>query len=553
MSTQPTYDAVSLGILWDRLISVTNEIVQTLVRTSFSSIARENYDLSCVLFDAKGRSIAQGTMSVPVFIGTAPQTMRHMLDAIPVESLKPGDVIITNDIWMGTGHLWDVNVMQPAFKDGRLVGFALSISHLPDIGGRGFSALNENMFEEGLQIPIMRIIREGELNTELIELIRKNVRVSEQVIGDIMANVASTDVGCRQLVEFMTEYGIDDLVPLADAIIEQSEAQMRASIAAVPDGTYRNSISVEAFDEAVTLACAVTIKGDRLMVDFEGTGPMVGSAINVPICYTRAMAAYAIKALILPNVPNNAGSVTPVEVAAPEGCILDSRAPNATGARFMVGHFIAPLIFGALADVLPNRVQADSGMTNIMNVLGKNPRGEAFTTLYFSAGGFGAVSGMDGLATTPSPSNMMVMPTETWETMTGMRVLSRSLRPDSGGAGEFRGGLGQEILMRNDSGGPITVYAMGPRTVFPAKGVRGGKEGALRTYRVNGQEVQAQGRYTLKPGDTIELLEAGGGGFGDPRRRDRSLIESDIARGFLSPQAAARDYGYRVPPRQAAE
>ncbi|WP_210483534.1 hydantoinase B/oxoprolinase family protein [Microvirga antarctica] len=544
MSTERSFDAVSLGILWDRLISVTNEIVQALVRTSFSTIARENYDLSCVLFDAKGRSIAQGTMSVPVFIGTAPQTMRHMLDAIPPESLKPGDVILTNDIWMGTGHLWDLNVMQPAFKDGRIVGFAMSISHLPDIGGRGFSTLNENMYEEGLQIPITRIVRAGEPNVELIELIRKNVRVSEQVIGDLMANIAATDVGCRQLVEFMDDYGIDDLVPLADAIIEQSEAAMRQSIAAVPDGVYRNEIKVEAFNEAVTLACAVQISGDRLMVDFEGTGPMVPFAINVPLCYTKAMAAYAIKALILPHVPNNAGSVTPVEVKAPAGCILNAVAPAATGARFMVGHFIAPLIFGAIAKVMPERVQADSGMTNIMNVIGRNPKGQEFTTLFFSAGGFGAMAGLDGLATTPSPSNMMVMPTETWEVLTGIRVLSRTLRADSGGAGEFRGGLGQEIAMRNDTRHALTVYAMGARTVFPALGSRDGKPGALRSYRVNGKDVQAQGRYDLKPGDHLHLLEAGGGGYGDPALRDRSAIAADIERGFVTLDAAKRDYGY---------
>jgi N-methylhydantoinase B len=544
MNNERAFDAVSLGILWDRLISVTNEIVQTLVRTSFSTIARENYDLSCVLFDSQGRSIAQGTMSVPVFIGTAPQTMKHMLEAIPPETLKPGDVILTNDIWMGTGHLWDVNIMQPAFRNGKLVGYAMSISHLPDIGGRGFSALNENMYEEGLQIPITKVIRGGEPNNELIELIRKNVRVSEQVIGDLMANIAATDVGCRQLVEFMDEYGIDDLVPLADAIIKQSEAAMRQSIAALPDGVYSNEIKVEAFDEAITLACKITISGDRLHIDFHGTGPMVPSAINVPFCYTKAMAAYSIKALILPHIPNNAGSVTPVEVSAPVGCVLNARAPAATGARFMVGHFVAPLVFGALAKVLPDRVQADSGMTNIMNVIGYNPKGEEFTTLYFSAGGFGAMEGLDGLATTPSPSNMMVMPTEIWETLTGIRVLSRRLRPDSGGAGESRGGLGQEITMRNDTGNPMTIYAMGARTVFPALGVCDGKAGALRSYRINGQEIQAQGRYKLKPGDKLELLEAGGGGYGDPKKRDRNKLAKDLAQGFVTEEAARRDYGF---------
>jgi N-methylhydantoinase B len=538
-------DPVSLGILWDRLISITNEIVQTLVRTSFSSVARENYDLSCVLFDGRGRSIAQGTMSVPVFIGTAPQTMRHMLERYPPESLEPGDVILTNDIWMGTGHLWDINVMRPAFRKGRIVGYAMSISHLPDIGGRGFSAINADMYEEGLQIPITKVVRAGKLNEDLIELIRKNVRVSDQVIGDLLANVAATEVGCRQLLEFMEEYGLEDLNTLSDMIIGQSEKAMRKTIEAMPDGVYRNRIQVEAFGDPVVLACTVSVKGDRLSIDFEGSGPVLPAAINVPICYTRAMAAYAIKALVLPNVPNNEGSVTPIEVRAPKGCILDAQPPAATGARFMVGHFVVPLIFGALAKALPDVVQGDPGMMNILNVVGKDRQGRDFTTLFFSTGGFGALKGLDGTAATPAPSNMMVMPAETWETMTGLRVMSRSLRADSGGPGQYRGGLGQHIVMANETGNPLTVFIMGCRTEFPAQGVCDGRPGALRKYLINGKDVHPKGRYEMKPGEVIELLDAGGGGYGDPAKRDRRSIEEDIRQGFLTRTAAERDYGYR--------
>ena len=537
-------DPVSLGILWDRLISITNEIVQALVRTSFSSVARENYDLSCVLFDAKGRSLAQGVMSVPVFIGTAPLTMRYMLERFPPETLEPGDVILTNDIWMGTGHLWDVNVMRPAFRNGKIVGYAMSISHLPDIGGRGFSAINLNMFEEGLQIPITKLFKAGKPNEELIEIIRKNVRVQEQVVGDLMANVAATDVGCRQLVEFMEEYGLDELDTLSDMIIGQSERAMRKSIEAIPDGVYRNRIQVEAFDESVTLACAVKVSGDRLEIDFAGTGPVLAAAINVPMCYTRAVAAYAVKALALPSVPNNEGSVRPIEVIAPTGCILDAQPPAATGARFMVGHFVAPLIFGALAEVLPNVVQGDPGMMNILNVVGKDRRGRDFSTLFFSSGGFGALKGLDGTATTPAPSNMMVMPTETWETLTNLHITCRTLRPDSGGPGQFRGGLGQHIVMRNDTEHPLIVFIMGARTEFPALGVCGGMPGALRKYLINGIEVHPKGRYEMKPGDVIELLDAGGGGYGDPTGRDPRLILDDVGQGFITRAGASRDYKF---------
>jgi len=539
-----TIDPVELGILWDRLISITNEIVLALVRTSFSTVARENYDLSCVLFDAQGRSIAQGTMSVPVFIGTAPATMRHMLAKFPPQTLREGDVLITNDIWMGTGHLWDINVMRPAFRDGRIVGYALSISHLPDIGGRGFSAINLNMYEEGLQIPIQRILRAGERNEELIELMAQNVRVSDQVLGDVMANVTAVEVGCRELVAFMDEYRLDTLEPLADAIIGQSERAMRQAIGAMPDGVYRNRIQVEAFETPVTLACAVHVSGERLRIDFEGTGPCLPAAINVPLCYSRAVACYAIKSLVLPHIPNNEGSVTPIEIDAPPGCILDAMPPVATGARFMVGHFVAPLIVGALAAALPDQVQADPGMMNILNVVGKTRTGRDFSTLYFSTGGFGALAGLDGTAATPAPSNMMVMPSETWETLTNIRVRSRRLRTDSGGAGEFRGGLGQEIVLENTTGHPLTMFIMGARTEYPALGVCGGQPGALRRYRVNGGDVHPKGRYELAPGDTIEILEAGGGGYGDPSRRAPGRIAADIAEGFVSTEAARRDYAH---------
>lgn len=544
MKRNTPIDSITLGILWDRLISVTNEIVKALVRTSFSSVARENYDLSCVLFDAQGRCLAQGTMSVPIFIGTAPLTMRHMLARIPPDTLRPGDVVLTNDIWMGTGHLWDINVMRPAFRDGRIVGYAMSISHLPDIGGRGMSAVNVDMYEEGLQIPITRIVRAGEPNEELLEIIRKNVRVPDQVIGDLMANVAATDVGCRQLVEFMDEYGLDDLDELAGRIIDHSEQAMRAAIAAMPDGVYEHRIQVEAFEAPVTLACAIRVSGERIEIDFEGTGPVVPAAINVPLCYTRAIAAYAIKALVLPGVPNNEGSVRPIEISAPTDCILNAQPPSATGARLLVGHFVAPLLFGALAKAIPDVVQADPGMMSILNVAGQDRLGRRFTTLYFSAGGFGALKGLDGTPTTPAPSNMMVMPSETWETMTGIRVVSRAFAPDSGGAGQFRGGLGQRIVLANETGHDLVVFTVGSRTEFPAQGVCGGRPGALRKYVVDGEEVHPKGRYCLKPGSVIEILDAGGGGYGDPALRERAAIEEDIRQGFVTPEAALRDYGY---------
>lgn len=537
------YDAVSIGILWDRLISISNEIEQTLVRTSFSTIVRENYDLACVLFDGKARCIGQGTYSQPSFIGTSQLTIRHMLQKFPPETLQPGDVLLTNDIWQGTGHMFDVNLLRPAFHKGRVVGYAISVSHLPDIGGRGFSSYNTNMYEEGLRIPICKLVRAGQLNQELIELIRANVRVDEQVIGDIMANVAATEVGCKRLVEFLEEYDIPDLDALTDRILDQSERAMRQRIAEAPDGTFRNEMLVEGPEGPVKLVCAVTIAGDRLSVDYAGTDPVVPAAINVPLCYTRALTAYSVKTILLPHVPNNDGSVSPVEVTAPPGCCVHALPPAATAGRHLIGHFLAPLVFGALAEALPELVPAAPAFTNILNLSGVHRSGQQFQTLYFSAGGLGGMQGLDGLSCTPSPSNMKVLSTEVLESLTSLTVTERRFIPDSGGPGEFRGGLGAFYRLRNDTGSDAAVIGLGRRYMFPALGLRGGLPGAPRSYHLNGESVNPRARHILKPGDVIEVRDAGGGGYGEPKRRDPAKVREDVRQGYVSEAVARSVYG----------
>ena len=539
-----TYDPVSLGILWDRLISITDEIVSTLVRTSFSINVRESYDLSCVLFDAEGNPIAQGSYSVPSFTGTSGPTIQHMFRKFPPDTLQEGDVVATNDPWMGTGHLYDISVMRPVFHKGKRVGFTMSITHLPDIGGAGNSAGLSEIYEEGLRLPVVKLMHKGKLNTELMDIIRTNVRVNEQVIGDIMANISCNEVGGRLLAEFMEEYGIDDLGPLSKAIRDQSERVIRDKIATIPDGTYTNSIQIEGIKEPITLACEIVKTGETVSVDFSGTGDCVRAAINVPFCYTRAWAAYSIKCLTCPETPNNEGQVRPITITAPENCILNAQPPWPTAGRHSVGHFVVPLMFGALAKALPNVIQADPGMMNIFNVQGKHRDGRDVASLFFLAGGFGAHDGLDGAATTPAPSNMGVVPTEVWENLTSMTVVKRELLADSGGPGKFRGGVGQEVVLRNDTGNLLTVSFMGLRTQFPALGFHGGKAGAPRRYMIDGKDAHPKGRYVLPPGATVVIHEAGGGGFGDPRDRAREAIEDDIRKGLVTPEGAKRDFDY---------
>ena len=538
--TADKLDPVSLSIMWDRLVSITNEIVEALVHTSFSTIVRENYDLACMLFDAEGRILAQGTFCQPVFIGTGPQTVGKMLDKFPVETLEPGDVLFTNDAWIGTGHLWDINVLRPVFHQKVIVGYTLSISHLPDIGGRGLSAENVDIYEDGLQIPICKLFSKGSCNDELVDLIRQNVRVSEQVIGDLMANVTCTEVGEKLLLEFMEEYQLTDLRPLAQKIFSHSEQAMRTQIGEIPDGVYGNEIQVEAFDLPVTLKSTVTISGDRLQIDYTGSSSQLRYGINVPLCYTRAMSCYAVKCLTIPGIPNNEGSVQPVELTVPPHCILNAQPPAATGARLLVGHFVVPLLFGAFSKAIPDRVQADPGMLNVINVTGQRRDQRDFSTMFFSSGGLGGMNGLDGQSATVAPANMKTMPAEIWETMTHLTLVERRLRCDSGGAGKFRGGLGQTLTLRNDTGQPVYVALLGSRTEFPAKGFSGGNDAALRRFIVDGEVVHPKGRYVLRPGAHITVEDSGGGGFGDPSTRSRRMVQSDVAAGFIS-EAAARE------------
>jgi N-methylhydantoinase B len=474
-----TIDPINLGIQWDRLISIADEIINSLVRSSFSTNVRESYDLSCVVFDSRGRAIAQGAYSVPSFTGTAPATLAAMLRRFPPATLRPGDVVMTNDPWVGTGHLFDINVMQPVFRKGRIVGYSMSITHLPDIGGAGYSAAAREVYEEGLRLPLCLFAREGKIDDALVDLVRVNVRVPEQTVGDLLANVACTTVGARMLNEFMDEYGLDSIDPLADAILQYSERAIRQELALLPAGTYRNTIQIEAQERPLTLAVAVTLANGEARADFTGTSDAIRYAINVPLCYTRAMTCYAIKCLTTPRIPNNEGSVRPITLTAPAGCLLNALSPSPTGGRHVVGHFVVPLIFGALADIVPDRVQADSGMLNLINVQGTTRDGRGVSSIFFASGGFGALAGQDGAATTPSPSNMTGTSIEIWEDLTGMFIESKALLPDSGGPGEFRGGLGQRIDFVNDSHDQMSIAFLAGRTEFPPAGVRGGGPGSV--------------------------------------------------------------------------
>ena len=544
--TAQPFDAVSLRVLWARLISITDEGVSALVRTSFSPIVSESFDLSVILLDADGHSMAQGTQSIPSFTGCAPATLRHMLARFPPETLRPGDVVATNDPWMGTGHIFDINVMRPVFRQGRIVAYVISVTHLPDIGGTGYGASGSTQFEEGLLIPASKIVDGGSVVQFFVDLIEANTRVPDEVLGDIMANVTCTELSARQLLEFMDEYDIKDLAPLSAAIRAQSEQAVRQGISRMNDGRYTNEIRIEGADEPALLACQIDVQGDSILIDFAGTSPAVRRGMNSPLCFTNAYANFAIKCLAAPAVPNNEGSTQPVTLTAPAGCILNPDRPFPTGAKHTSGYFVMPLIFGTLADASPETAQADSGMINVFNCQGRHRDGMPISTMFFASGGFGAMSRRDGLPTMSHPANNTGVSVEMWERMTSMVLEQKVLVPDSGGPGESRGGLGQATVLKNESGHPMTVHLMGFRTEFAAQGLHGGQPGRLREARINGRLVDPKARLTLMPGDTMSRIEAGGGGYGSPFERLPELVLSDVVNGYVTAQGARRDYGVDV-------
>ena len=542
---------ILLEVLWNRLIAVVNEQAAALMRTSFTSIVRESGDLSAGVFDTRGRMIAQAVTGTPGHINSMATCIRHFLGEYPPMTLHPGDVLITNDPWKTSGHLHDLTVITPIFRDSVLVAFFGNTCHAIDIGGRGYGADAREVFEEGLFIPITRLYDRGVPNEELYKILRANVRASDQVVGDIHAQAASNDVGGERLIDFMREFGFDSLEPLADEIIGRSEAAMRAAIRRIPSGVYENEAFSDGFDEPTRLKVRVELRGDEVFVDYAGTSPQSPYGINVVLNYTHAYTTYAIKCAISPEVPNNEGSFRPVKVSAPEGCILNARPPAPVAARHILGHFLPGLVFGALQQAMPERVMAE-GAANIWSVQTSGfdvRRGTRFTYVFFTSGGTGARPNKDGLSNTAFPSGIMGVPTEVVESLSPLMIQKKEMRIDSGGPGRFRGGLGQTLVVGVRSDQPYQLSSMFDRTRFPARGYCGGKEGAKGEIVLSsGERPHPKQSLVLPPKTVVSLGLPGGGGFFNPLERDPEQVLEDVLDGLVSIDAARWDYGVVIDP-----
>jgi N-methylhydantoinase B len=546
MRESDRFDPVTLQILWSRLISIADEAAAALLRTSFSTIVRESNDYATVLMDAAGASLAENSTGIPSFVGLLPRTLQHMLAEIPAEELRPGDVLITNDPWMATGHLLDITTVSPIFRNGRLVAFAGATSHMPDIGGTLWSADCSEVHEEGLRILPTLLMREGRENRELVRLLRANVRVADQVMGDIAAQVTAQAVCARRLLEFLDDTGLEDLTALSATLQARADAAMRKAIAALPDGTWRHVIHADGYEDAETrIACAITIAGDTLSVDYAGTSPQVARGLNSVMNYTYAYTVYPLKCALDPETPRNEGSYRAVQVTAPEGSILNPRYPAAVNARHLTGLFLSGALYGCLAQIAPGKVIADSASPSPRPVVtGRDRRGERFSQVLFGSGGMGAGAGRDGLNATAFPTNSGSGSIEAFEASCPVLVWRKDLLVDSGGAGAWRGGLGQEVELEVLTDEPVRLSLIADRMKHPAGGLAGGSAGApAMVAKQDGTRPHPKGRSTLLPGDRLVMHYGGGGGYGDPRQRDPAALDRDIADGYVTPDAARRDYG----------
>lgn len=559
MNSNSGISAIRMQIMWNRLISVVEEQAQTLVRTAFSTSVREAGDLAAAVFDNQGRMLAQAVTGTPGHINAMAEAIVHFLNKYPVETMEPGDVYITNDPWLTSGHLHDVTVVTPTFYRGNVVGLFANTCHIVDIGGRGFGPDAQQVFEEGINIPIMHLFRKGEVNEVLIDILRTNVREPRQVIGDIYAFASANDIGSERLERMLEEFDENNLEALGGFIIENSRMATIERIRRLKNGRFSNTLTMDGYDRPVTLAAELTVGDDFIHVDYTGTSPASNYGINVVLNYTKAYTCFGVKCAVAPDIPNNYGSLLPITFHAPKGCILNVQRPFAVAARHIIGHLLPDTVLGCLHQVLDTGCQAE-GSASLWNVqLRGGPAVEgaadfdgevpAFDLLHFNAGGMGARPTKDGLSATAFPSGIRGIPVEATESITPVVFWRKEFRENSGGAGTYRGGCGQVIEIRGLDGIPFDVLAMYERVDNAPRGRNGGRNGLPgKVYLASGTVLRPKGQQHVPVNQTLVLEIAGGGGFGAPTQRDAERVALDVRNGLVSRQSAEEDYRVMLRP-----
>jgi len=543
---------VAHQVMWTRLVSVVEEQAQALIRTAFSTSVREAGDLSAGVYDDRGRMLAQAVTGTPGHVNAMADAVGHFVRRIGRETMAEGDVYLTNDPWEGTGHLHDITVVTPVFHAGTLVGFFACTAHVTDIGGRGFGADANSVYEEGLYIPIMRLMDRGRVDRTLLALIRGNVREPDQLVGDLYALATCNEIGHRRLSDMMTEFALADLSGIADFILTNSRQATRDRINALTPGTATGHMRIDGYSDPIDLCVSLTIDRDRILCDFAGTSGVDRKGINVPLVYTRAYACYALKCAIAPEIPNNAASLAPFEITAPEGSIVNAPHPAPVALRHVIGHMVPDTVYDALDKLLPDTVPAEGAGALCNFHLSLRPRPDApapaharrAEVLIFNSGGSGARPTLDGMSATAFPSGVMTMPVEATEQVGPAIIWRKELRADSGGAGRCRGGLGQVMDVGARAGHEFDFSAMFDRVHHPARGRRGGAPGAPTVIALDGgTPMKGKGKQFVAHDRVVRMGFPGGAGYGDPSERRRDHVLRDLAHGLISPEAAAQVYG----------
>jgi N-methylhydantoinase B len=520
-------DGIELEIVWSSLISIVSEQAKALQRIAFSPVVREAGDLANALFDRRGRMVAQAVTGTPGHINSLAAAGKHFVEAFPTQTLDPGDVLITNDPWLSAGHFFDITVMVPAFHNGKLIGFFGSTIHHTGIGGYGVGAGARDVHEEGLWIPMLKLYERGEPNKVLHEMIHRNVRTPDHVFGDLAAQVSSGRLGCKRLSALLDRQGYEDIEVLSDEVIRRSEQATRQAIRQLKPGTYRGESSFDVpGGDVIRLKTAITINLDEgsVLIDFAGSSDQSPYGINVVMNYTHAYSTFAIRSCLNPELPNNYGSLAPIKVTAPDGCIVNCKYPAPVNARHVVGMYVPMPILKALYHVMPDRVLAEgSGAVWTIQIQGKNTDGSPFTSSMFNySGGMGARRTKSGPSATCYPTGVAAVPVEILEASMPIVFNKKELRPGSGGVGASRGGDGQTIAWRMRTSSPWLLNAVASRMTLPPEGLGGGAPGAAGRFLVNGKTVSEARKMVMQPDDEVTLETPGGGGYGQPtatRRR----------------------------------
>lgn len=547
-----THSDVAFQVMWNRLISVVEEQAQALVRTAFSTSVREAGDLSAGVYDVQGRMLAQAVTGTPGHVNAMADAVAHFIRRIGRQNMFEGDVYITNDPWEGTGHLHDITMVTPSFLDGNLIGFFACTAHIVDIGGRGFGADGQSVYEEGLYLPIMKFAERGDVDETLVKIVRGNVREPDQLIGDMYALATCNEIGHRRLIDMMHEFKLSDLDGIAGFILENSRRATLERIAALPRTSADGEMTVDGFEVPITLKVRVTVEEDRIVTGFAGTSGVDKKGINCPLVYTKAYACYALKVAIAPEIPNNHASLAPFEVTAPEGTIVNAQHPAPVALRHIIGHFVPDTVFDAFDKIVPGLVPAEGAGCLCNFQVSLRPRTDApapkdarrSEVLTFNSGGSGARPELDGLNATAFPSGVMTMPIEATEHAGPVIIWRKELRPDSGGAGKMRGGLGQFMEVGAMEGHEFDIQAMFDRGQHPARGRNGGSDGAPTTIaQDDGTAMRVKGKQFVPHGRKVMMAFPGGAGYGDPAQRDKAQVRQDLARGYISDKVAAEVYG----------